>query len=497
MKNKLVENLIDAFKSVMPIAIFVMFISFLIHIPNHIIRSFAFSSVFLIFGMTLFTTGADISMVSIGESIGNSLVRKGNRFLILIVSFILGVVITIAEPDLLVLASELTSIPNYLIIAMVALGVGLFLLIGVFRILRKMSYRLIVTITLITIMLLLYFTSGEFVSIAFDGGGVTTGSMGVPLIVAFGYGITKIRSDANAKGDSFGLCGLASLGPIVIILFLGLFFKTDSYFDTSTFISNNGILENFIQCFFSSLKEVSVSLIPVLMVFGISLLFGNKVSKIKLIRIIVGLVLSLLGLTLFLTGVSVGFLQTGYLIGNIFASDVHKYLLIPVGMVMGYIIIQAEPAVKILNKQISSLTEGSISEGMINLCLSIGVCIAIGLSLVRVFFNIPMIYIIVPGYFLAGVLMYFAPRMFTTIAFDSGGAASGAMTTSFLLPICIGACEVLGGDILSYAFGVGSLVSLTPIITIQALGILYERKLKVKESNTFNEEIIDYNWEAV
>lgn len=492
MKNRLTDNLIDSLKSVMPISIVVIIISLIIGIETDTIMAFAYSSVFLIFGMGLFTTGADISMVSIGEEIGNSLVKKNNKFLILIASFVLGSVITVAEPDLLVLAAELSSIPNILIILLVAIGVGLYLLIGVFRIMEKLSYRTIVTITLLIIFFLLYLTPSEFVSLAFDSGGVTTGAMGVPLIVAFGYGITKIRSDSEAKGDSFGLCGLGSLGPIIIVLLLGIFFKTDGYFDTSGFVSDLPIIKNLIIGLSSSFKEVCMSLIPVLVVFFVSQFLGNKINSKKNIQIIVGLVLSVLGLTLFLTGVNLGFLEMGYKIGNVITSSSYPKMLIPVGMIIGYIIIQAEPAVKILNKQISDLTEGSISEKMINLCLSIGVCLAIGLSLIRVFYEIPMIYIIVPGYFIAGVLMYFTPKIFMTIAYDSGGAASGAMTTSFLLPICIGAASVLGSDILVYAFGVGALVSLTPIITIQSLGILYDRKLRVKDTVIFNEEIVDY-----
>ena len=213
-------------------------------------------------------------------------------------------------------------------------------------------------------------------------------------------------------------------------------------------------------------------------------------------RMIFGILLSLLGLTLFLTGVSSGFLEIGYRIGNTFAISSYKYLLIPVGMILGYIIIKLEPAVKILIKRISDLTEGSISEELISLCLSIGVCIAVGLSIVRIYFGIPIIYIIVPGYFIAATLMYFTPNMFTAIAFDSGGAASGAMTTSFLLPLCIGACVGLDTNIMTDAFGIAALVALTPIITIQILGIIYNRKLQVKPTVHYNEEIVEYAWES-
>lgn len=495
MKNKLTECLIDSLKSVMPIVIIIIGISFIIDIPNKAIFSFSISAVLLIFGMAIFTTGANMSMIKIGEKLGDLLVRKRRKWLILLSSVIVGIVITISEPDLIVLANELASIPNMLLIILVAIGVGVFLLIGVYRILSKLSFRTIVTLSLLFIMILLYFTPKEFISVAFDSGGVTTGAMGVPLIVAFGYGISKLRGGKDAKSFSFGLCGICSLGPVIVVLLLGFFFHVDNYFETTGFINNYSIFENIFNCFIKSLKEISLALLPILIVFYISQLFDKRMNKYEHFRMVFGIILSLLGLTLFLTGVSSGFLEIGYRIGNTFANSSYKYLLIPIGMVSGYIIIKLEPAVKILIKRISDLTEGSISEELISLCLSIGVSAAVGLSLIRIYFGIPIIYIIVPGYFIAATLMYFTPNMFVAIAFDSGASASGAMTTSFLLPLCIGTCVSLNSNIMVNAFGIGALVSLTPIITVQVLGIIYNHKLNTKPSITYNEEIMDYAWE--
>lgn len=495
MKNKLTESLIDAIKSVMPIVLVIIVISFITDVPNKTIMAFSISAIFLIFGIAIFTTGANLSMVPIGEKIGNLLVKKGKKIIILLVSLIVGIVITVSEPDLIVLANELASIPNVLLIGLVALGVGIYLLIGVYRILSKLSFRTIVTISLIAIMLLLYFTPKEFVSVAFDSGGVTTGAMGVPLIVAFGYGISRIRSGKDAKGFSFGLCGLCSLGPVIIVLILGLFFKIDGFFDRTGFISNTSIMSNIISCFIKSFKEIIVSLIPILVVFLLSQFFDKKMSRNEISKMVFGVILAVIGLTLFLTGVSSGFLEMGYRIGYTIANSNYRILLIPVGMILGFIIINLEPAVKILIKRISSLTEGSISEGLISLCLSIGVSLAVGLAVIRIFFGIPIIYIIVPGYFIAATLMYFTPSIFTSIAFDSGASASGAMTTSFLLPLCIGACVSLGNNIMTDAFGVAALVSLTPIITVQVLGIFYQNRLKVKATEQYNEQIIEYAWE--
>ena len=494
MKNKLTESLIDAFKSVMPIVIVIIMISFMINIPNKTIMSFSLSAILLIIGISIFTVGANMSMINIGERIGKLLVKKNKKTIMLVTSLIVGIVITISEPDLIVLASELSSIPNVLLIGLVALGVGIYLLIGVYRILSKLSFKTIVTFSMLLIMALLYFTPPEFISVAFDSGGVTTGAMGVPLIVAFGYGISRIRSGNDAKNFSFGLCGLCSLGPIIVVLILGLFFKVDTVLDTTSFINEDPILINIFNCFIKSLKDIVLALLPILGVFYISQIFNKKLSSSEFIRMAVGIVLTVLGLTMFLTGVTSGFLEIGYRIGSTFAVSNSKTLLIPIGMILGFIIIKLEPAVKILIKRISDLTEGSISEGLISFCLSLGVCLAVGLSITRIYYNIPIIYIIVPGYFIATLLMYYAPPMFTAIAFDSGGAASGALTTSFLLPLCIGACESLEANIMTQAFGIAALVSLTPIIIIQVLGILYNRKQQVKDTVTYDEEIIEYAW---
>ena len=496
MKNKLTESLLDAITSVMPIVVVIIIISFFIHIPNKTIMAFSISSVLLILGIGIFTTGANMAMISIGERIGNLLVKKKNKFIILAASLIVGIVITISEPDLIVLANQLTSIPNMLLIGLVAFGVGVYLLIGVYRILSKLSFKTIVTFSLLLIMILLYFVPQEFISVAFDSGGVTTGAMGVPLIVAFGYGISRIRSGKDAKSLSFGLCGICSLGPIIIVMILGFFFKVDNFFDVTAFVNNNSIYSNLIRCLIKSFKDIVIALLPIMGVFVISQVFNKRLTRGEFIHMSVGVTLSLIGLTLFLTGVSSGFLEMGYRIGNTFASANYKYLLIPVGMILGFIIINLEPAVKILIKRISDLTEGSISRKLISFCLSVGVCVAIGLAIVRIYFEIPLIYIVVPGYFLAATLVYYSPPIFTAIAFDSGGAASGAMTTSFLLPLCIGACVSLERNIMTDAFGVGALVALSPIITVQILGIIYSKKTKVKETKQYNEAIIEYAWES-
>lgn len=494
MKERLKENLIDSIYSVMPITCLALVFGVLLHMSFNTMLFFIVSSILLIIGITLFTSGADISMIPIGENMGKTLVTSGKKWLVLLMSFIIGIVITIAEPDLTVLASQLTSIPNIVIILSVGIGVGLFLLIAVFRIFKNISFSKIFVFSLIIIFSLLCFVPKKFIPVAFDSGGVTTGPMGVPLIVAFGCGLTIMMSRKN-KDDSFGLCGICSLGPILMVLILGLVFKTDSSYDMDIFLESGSLLSNLISNFLHCLKNVAISLLPIIVLFSGMQLIKKNISKVEVTRIIVGIIITFFGLTIFLTGVNLGYLKMGYYLGSAFIDSSVKYLLIPFGMVLGFIIINAEPAVKVLNKQISDLTGGSISGSVVNVCLSVSVCLAIGLSILKIFFSIPIIYILLPGYVITALLTFKSSKIFTAIAIDSGGAVSGPLTTSFLLPICIGACVSLGGNIYEDAFGVVALVSMMPLITIQLLGIYYNYKINKKYSENFDETIIDYRWE--
>ena len=495
MLKRLYNSFKDSFISVAPITILILVVAYLIGCSSKVIISFSISALLLIIGITLFTFGADLSMVMIGEKIGNSLIKRKKLFSVLAITLVIGFVITIAEPDLMVLASQLTSIPNVLIITLVALGVGLFLMLSLFRIIKGIKINTILSISYIIIFILMLFSSPSFITVAFDSGGVTTGPMSVPFIVALGYGFTKLRNDKQARNDTFGLVGIASIGPIIVVLLLGILFHPASSYDTSSFFSNGSLLIEYLDSFYHNFVEATISLVPILVVFIIFELLENTLNNYDMRKIVLGLCSSLVGLTVFLTGVEVGFIKMGYEIGNLFASHNMPILLIILGMVVGYLIVKAEPAVKVLNEQISDLTEGSISKKMIGLCLSIGVSLAVGLSLIRLFLKIPITYFLVPGYILSIILAYKTQDIFTAVAFDSGGAASGPLTTSFLLPIAIGACMANGGDIMTMAFGVVSLVSLSPLITIQLLGSVYECRInkqtlaKVKD---LDESILDY-----
>ncbi len=494
MRRKLLSNLRDSTFSILPIGVIALILCLIFEVEKEVILSFIISNLLLILGMTFFTTGVEMSMISVGELIGKSIVKQRRKWVVILVTFLIGFIITFAEPDLTVLASQITSVPNLLIIISVSFGIGLFLIIAVWRIIKKIPFQSIVMLAILLIIGLLYFTIPEFIPMAFDAGGVTTGPISVPLIVAFGYGITSVIKNSNRE-DRFGLCGIASLGPIIIILILSLFYHIDSYYDVSSFNEAFHLSTRLSTAFTRNAHDVLLSIIPIVLVILTFHLITKKLTNSDKLKIGIGIIFTVIGLIIFLTGVSLGFIQVGYEIGSRLVLSNYGKILIPIGMLLGFIIVNAEPAIKVLIKQISDLTEGSLAVNTIKRTLAIGVSIAIGLALVRVYYQIPISYFLIPGYIIVCLLTYFSPKVFTSISFDVAGASSGPLTTSFLLPICIGACEVLGGNILVDAFGVVALVALTPLIMIQILGVIYQHKEKrLFLAREFNETIVEFNW---
>ena len=408
--------------------------------------------------------------------------------MIVFVSFLLGVIITISEPDLQVLANQVPNIPNAALIGTVALGVGIFLVIAMLRILFGISLNILLIGFYIVVFLMAMFVPKNFWAVAFDSGGVTTGPMTVPFIMALGVGVSAIRSDRHAGNDSFGLVALCSIGPILAVLVLGLLYPSEAAY-TPVEIPEMENSQEMIMLFVHGLphyaKEVAIALAPIVAFFFLFNAFYIKMPKKPLISISVGLLFTYLGLLLFLTGVNVGFMPVGNYIGKMIGSKEFNWILLPIAMLIGYFIVKAEPAVHVLNKQVEDLTAGSIPARAMELSLSIGVASSLGLAMIRVLTGISVMYFLIPGYVLALGLSFFAPKIFTSIAFDSGGVASGPMTATFLLPFAMGACEAIGGPerIVSDAFGVVAMVAMTPLITIQLLGVEYKfRTRKEREA---------------
>ena len=328
-------------------------------------------------------------------------------------------------------------------------------------------------------------------AVAFDSGGVTTGPMTVPFIMAFGIGISAIRSDKHAADDSFGLVSLCSIGPIIAVLILGMIYKPDSASYVPTFIPE---IDNsvelwglFTEALPTYIEEMAVSLLPIVVFFAIFQLISRDINKKALIKIIIGLVYTYVGLFLFLTGVNVGFMPAGNYLGHVIAGLPYSWIIVPIGMIIGYFIVLAEPAVFVLTKQVEEITSGAISGKAMGLSLSLGVSASLGLAMIRVLTGISIMWFIIPGYAVALILTLFVPKIFTAIAFDSGGVASGPMTATFLLPFAMGACDALGGNIVADAFGVVAMVAMTPLITIQILGMVY----KIKENRLHKEAVAE------
>ena len=495
MNPQLKAKISESLSAVLPITAIVLVLSvFLVPMDIGTFSMFLSGAVLLIVGMGMFQLGAEMAMTPLGEGIGVSVTKSKKIPMILIVSFALGVIITVAEPDLQVLAQQVPSVPNMALILTVGVGVGIFLSLAVLRIIFKISLSVLLMILYAAVVVLAFFIPDNFIAIAFDSGGVTTGPITVPFIMALGVGLSSIRADKNASSDSFGLVALSSVGPILAVMMLGLFFRPDEIASESATISDVGTVNDIFFSFVSEiphyLKEVFISILPLVAVYVIFQLITKRYKKRQRMRVSVGFIYTFIGLVLFLCGVNVGFAPVGTVLGRELATGELKWLLVPIGMLIGYFIVKAEPAIQILNKQVQTVTEGSISAKAMNRCLSIGVSISLGLAMLRIITGIPVLYILIPGYVIALVMSVFVPKIFVGIAFDSGGVASGPMTSTFLLPLCIGACEALGGNVMTDAFGAVALVALTPLIAIQIMGIIYKIKLHAASKKVVTPAVI-------
>lgn len=487
MKKELLNSTKESFKSVIPIVGVVLIISLLLKINMSIIISFLVSSFFLIIGIGLFTYGAEKSMMELGSSIGKWLMNTKKISLILIFSFILGIAITVAEPDLTIFASQLPDINNFLIILVVGVGVGVFFSISSLRTLLKLDFSIILMLGYFLVFLFMFFAPSNFVPFSFDSSGVTTGAISVPIIVTFGLGLVK--NVKNSKENSFGLTALASIGPIITMLILGIIYKIDNV-SSHIVVDNNFdvIFNKIIEC----IKGVSIAFLPIILIFICFQIFTKSFKKRKLKKIIMGFVLTFIGLNLFLIGANTGFMNIGYLLGSSLVSK--PFILYIFSFIFGFLIVIAEPAIKILTDEVSEITSGSVSKTFVMLSLAFGVGFAVFLSMFRLVKQISFLYFVIPGYIIALILMFFSPKMFTAIAFDSGGAASGSLTATFLVPLALGSCTYLGGNIMLDAFGLVAFVSMIPLITIQTLGIFYKLKLNKVNTVKLDETIIDYKW---
>ena len=481
---QLFEKIKESVISVLPI----MALGVLLHLSiapmGAALAPFLVGGALVIAGLGIFLHGTELGMVPIGQKAGAAITSKKNVLLLLVSAFLIGFLITIAEPDVHVLAQQVTSvspsITSSTLVFMIALGVGLFVLVAVGRILLDFSYKLALTAFYILLFVCAAFTSGDFVGIAFDAGGATTGPMTVPFIMALGIGVASVRGGRKAEQDSFGFIGLASIGPIRAVVLLGMLGQNasaqsqEAAADAS--LQTLSLLETFLGRVPSVVHEVSMALAPLLAMFIVFQLFLIKMPRRQVIRMSAGLVYTYIGLILFFVGVQGGFMPAGRILGASLAGFGSEGIIILTGLVLGAVVVCAEPAVWVLNEQIEEVSGGHIKKRIMLFSLSSGVAVAVALSMARVVFGISLWWLLIPGYTLALGLTRFCPQMFTAIAFDSGGVASGPMASTFILAFTLGTSQALGGNPITDAFGVIAMIAMMPLITIQVLGILFHRK---------------------
>lgn len=499
-KTELAEKIRESAVSVLPILILVgLLCLFLTPMQPQLLLAFLIGALMLILGMGLFSLGAEQSMTPIGTKIGTALTKTKNLPLILGVSFLLGFAITVAEPDLQVLAETVPHISSTVLLVTVGIGVGLFMSLCMYRIITGANLRWLLLGCYALIFLLAAFTDPDFLCIAFDSGGVTTGPMTVPFILAMGMGVANIRSDNRAEADSFGLVALCSIGPILSVLLLGFFYdggEAIAELSHTSLPTTTAIGGAFLAALPVYFKEMAIAMLPIVGIFLIFQLALLRLTRRRLVKILIGLLYTYLGLVLFLTGVNIGFSTLGAELGAALGRTAPQWL-IPLAIVLGWFIISAEPAVSILEKQIETVSAGAIPGKAIKRSLSIAIAIAMGLAMLRVLTGISILWFVVPGYAAALALSFLVPDIYTAIAFDSGGVASGPMTATFMLQLVMGASIALGGNVLRDAFGVVALVAMMPLLSIQLVGFLYERRAKrtAREAPVYGDLDIIELWE--
>lgn len=487
-------NILVKFKetvtSVLPVMLIVFILGLTVApIGAPLLLRFLVGGVLLILGLTIFLLGVDIGIRPLGEQTGAALVSKRSLFILLSISFVIGFLVTVAEPDIQVFGDQIHSVFSAVnktcLVYIIAAGVGLLITLGLLRSILNWPLKITLLFLYVGVFILSYFTPESFRGIAFDSGGATTGPMTVPFILAIGIGVSSVRSTgADKDSESFGLTGITSVGPIMAVLAYGIFLSVSGALDSgnevmaeSETVAGLGIFVHLIP---HIAKEAALSILPLFILFIFFQIFLLHLPPRKVAKVIVGLVYSFIGLAIFLIGVNGGFMDAGKQLGTVLGGKAAELgglwnvLLIATGVFLGAVVVCAEPAVWVLTEQVENLSGGTIKRKFMLTFLAAGSAVAIGLAMWRALQGFSIMRIIVPGYAIALLLMILCPKLFTAIAFDSGGVASGPITSTFVLSFTIGASHAAGGS--ADAFGVIALVAMTPLIAIQILGILFAAK---------------------
>ncbi|MCL2007006.1 MAG: DUF1538 domain-containing protein [Treponema sp.] len=499
MNKILKEKIMEAFLSVLPITVIVILISIvLVPIPTGTLMLFLGGAALLIIGMGFFSLGVDMAMIPMGEGIGVQMTKSSRLFLIILVGFAMGIMITVAEPSLMVLAHQISAIPYFFIIFTVAVGVGFYLVLAILRTLFRIRFSTLLIISYLVCFILAYFNPDIFIPVGFESGSVVTGPIAVPFVLAIGLGLASVRSDKGSVEDSFGLVALVLVGPVISMLLLGIFYEPASM-DMGLMLvrevdTSQDVAGAFTSVLPGQLREVSMAMGVILFCFLLLQLKSRRYSRHQLRRILIGFIYTLIGLVVFLTGVNVGFIPVGQLLGSELAASTFGWVLIPLGGLIGYFIVAAEPAVHVLTKQVEEISGGAITTKMMYRGLAIGMGVAVALAMMRILFGIQLLWIIIPGYLFALALSFFVPKIFTAVAFDSGAVCTGPMSATFLLPIAMGVADGSGRDLMLFAIGIVTIVAMTPPVIIQLMGLFHQLKVSHAASAMVEvDRILDFN----
>lgn len=503
---KLLKTIKDTTLSSLPLAIIVAIclICFPFSNPN-LYGKILVGYFSVIVGQALFLVGLESSILPIGSKLGSSFSKYNKLIFVLSFGFLFGLLSTVAEPALSVLARQITVIlpivNSTLFIWITGTGIGICVALALVMIIKNLNIKIVFGALYIIVFILVIFAPSEFISLAFDGSGATTGDVSVPFILALGIGISTTFSKSKKNDDSFGIIGIASVGPIIAVLLYGIIVKATngSIPPANDYVISTGFAYGDILA--NNLLDVALAIFPIVLISMPVLVFIVKLPKREFLRLILGVIPVYFGLLIFLSGIDYGFGFVGQYIGQAFFDtskpEFFPYLLLIVGFVLGSAITISEPAVVVLGTQIEELTNGHIKKMTIIITLAIGIGFASLLSVLKILTQINILYFLIPLYVIALVMMKFTPKLFVGLAFDSGGVTGGALTSAFLTPLTLSIAQSVVAlsnsnmSIITNGFGIISFISVTPIIAIQALGIIYDIRSKKAAKNIAQESFAD------
>jgi len=502
MKKIFLEKTREATSSVLPITVIVFLLGVLFKMPVATIMMFLFGALLLVVGMIFFSIGVDLSIQPLGEDIGAALPGLKKFVLLTLVIFIIGFIVTVAEPDLVVLATLVPSMDTALLVIVVSAGVGISLVLSILRLMLKIPLSYFLIAQYAAVFILSVFVPKDFLAIAFDFGGVTTGPVTTPFVISLGVSLSVIFSGGASEDESFGFIALCSIGPVFVVMLLSIIYPPAAVDYTPVNLPQietmNGLFWEFANHFPAYALEVLIAAIPIMLLFVLFQAITGRYKRLKFLKMSFGFLYKFSGLILFLTGVNVGFIPVGNRLGVSLGASEAKWLLVPIGMLIGYFVTFAEPAIHVLNKEVEDISGGAIPQKAMMWAVSIGVAVSAGLTMIMILTSASIYYLLLPGYAAALALTFFVPKIFTGIAFDSGGVASGTLCSAFILPFAMGACEGMGGDVLRGSFGVVAIVAMAPLVTIQIMGLFCTLKTKKGQTESMEfaaqgDEVFDFD----